>query len=124
MLYRVCSAADWSACQREGQLPPAALDRKDGFIHLSAGAQVRETLARYFRGHPEVMLLEVEPDRLPPRTLRWEPSRGGARFPHLYGVLPRAAIVRAARLEYDENDVPLPPGWVDEDAGPPVGDGG
>ncbi len=68
-------------------------DQADGFIHLSAAHQVEGTLRKHFAGQNLLVRLTVDPSRLPHGTLRWEVSRGGARFPHLYGPLPRAAVI-------------------------------
>ncbi len=72
---------------------PSPLDRRDGFIHLSARGQLAGTLAAHFAGVTDVSLLTIDPGRLPPGALRWEASRGGRRFPHLYSALPQGAIV-------------------------------
>lgn len=105
MLYKICSAEEWAACQREGQLPWSADDRRDGFIHLSSAEQLPGTAAKHFVGRAGLVVLVVDPDRLPPGALRWEVSRGGARFPHLYAELPREAVVHA-------DDAPLGPDGV------------
>jgi uncharacterized protein (DUF952 family) len=70
----------------------SAVDRRDGFIHLSDRDQVVETAARHFAGQTGLTLLAVDPDRLGD-DLRWETSRGGALFPHLYAPLPTHAVV-------------------------------
>ncbi|MBL8551558.1 MAG: DUF952 domain-containing protein [Hyphomonadaceae bacterium] len=69
----------------------SADDRRDGFIHLSTGAQVAGTLKAHFRGENDLLLLEIDAASLGP-ALKWEPSRGGALFPHLYGALPLSAV--------------------------------
>ena len=66
-------------------MPRAPVDVSDGFVHLSSAAQVEETAAKHFAGQTELLLLDVDETRLVPGTLRWEPSRGGALFPHVYG---------------------------------------
>jgi pimeloyl-ACP methyl ester carboxylesterase/uncharacterized protein (DUF952 family) len=84
---------------RAGQDPtaPSPLDLRDGFIHLSARGQLAGTLAAHFAGVEGLSLLAIDPGRLPAGALRWEASRGGRRFPHLYGALPEAAIVARLR---------------------------
>jgi len=109
VIYKLCSRADWDACQREGRLPWAPVDREDGFVHLSAAHQVQGTAAKHFRGRPSVMVLEVDPAQLPEGRLRWEVSRGGERFPHVYGELPREAVVRAEAAPLDGDGVPSLP---------------
>jgi uncharacterized protein (DUF952 family) len=84
---------------RPGQdrLAPSPLDARDGFIHLSARGQVAGTLAAHFAGVEGVELLAIDAARLARGALRWEVSRGGDRFPHLYGPLPETAIVAVLR---------------------------
>ena len=65
------------------------MDRRDGFIHFSTAAQVEETARRHFAGRTDLLLVAVDVDGL---DIRWEPSRGGELFPHLYGVLPLSAV--------------------------------
>lgn len=105
MIYRICTADEWAACQRSGRLPRTSIDHHDGFVHLSAAHQVADTGARYFRDRPGLMLLEVDPARLPPGALRWEVSRGGDRFPHLYADIPRDAVVRAEPAPLGEDGI-------------------
>jgi uncharacterized protein (DUF952 family) len=75
----------------------ADIDARDGFIHFSSAAQVRETAARHFAGIPDLMLVAVNADALAD-ALRWEASRGGELFPHLYGDLPLTAVIWAKPL--------------------------
>jgi uncharacterized protein (DUF952 family) len=86
LIYKICSSAALQEARGRGRFEGSADDARDGFIHLSAGRQVAGTLAKYFAGQPDLMLLAVDPGRLGER-LRWEPSRGGKLFPHLYGPL-------------------------------------
>jgi uncharacterized protein (DUF952 family) len=86
VIYKVCSANEWREAERAGAFRGAAIDLTDGFIHFSTGEQVRETAARHFAGKADLVLVAVATAALGP-ALRWEPSRGGALFPHLYGVL-------------------------------------
>lgn len=95
-LYKIMPASLWA--QAQGTMPWARVDLEDGFIHLSAASQVRETARRHFRGQPDLLLLEITPSALHPGTLRWETSRGGAPFPHVYGDIPREAVVRVTPL--------------------------
>jgi uncharacterized protein (DUF952 family) len=75
----------------------SAVDRRDGFIHFSTAAQAAETAARHFAGQHDLLLIAVDADALGAR-LKWEPSRGGALFPHLYGELPLSAVRRVDPL--------------------------
>lgn len=91
LVYKIVAAAEWRAAERAGIFSGAAVDRRDGFIHFSTAAQVRETATRHFSGQADLLLVAFDAATFGP-TLKWEPSRGGALFPHLYGTLdPRAA---------------------------------
>jgi uncharacterized protein (DUF952 family) len=90
-LYKICPGSLWRAASREGVFRGSEVDRRDGFIHFSTAAQVRETAARYFAGQDDLLLISVEAATLG-SALKWEPSRGGALFPHLYGALALAAV--------------------------------
>ena len=85
-VYKICSSAMFQEARGLGRFEGSADDARDGFIHLSAGHQVAGTLAKYFAGQNDLVLLAVDPERLGER-LRWEISRGGELFPHLYGPL-------------------------------------
>ncbi|MEV1328665.1 DUF952 domain-containing protein [Micromonospora costi] len=100
MIYKLLPATEWDDARAAGHLAGTAVDRQDGFIHLSAADQVVETARRHFAGATGLTLLTVDPARLGDR-LRWEPSHGGQRFPHLYGPLPLAAVVAAEALPAD-----------------------
>lgn len=78
--------------------PGSPDDLRDGFVHLSAAHQVEGTLAKHFAGRDDLSVLAVDPAKLPAGALRWEESRGGKRFPHLYVPLPRSAIVGRERV--------------------------
>ena len=90
-VYKICPAALWRAAEREGTLRGAPVDLRDGFIHFSSADQVAETAAKHFAGERDLVLLRVDAARLGER-LKWEPSRGGALFPHLYGELDATAV--------------------------------
>lgn len=91
-IYHICCAEEWRAAERTGSYPGSSQDAADGFIHFSARAQVTESAAKHRAGQAGLVLLAVDPDRLGP-ALKWEASRGGRLFPHLYGPLPAAAVV-------------------------------
>jgi uncharacterized protein (DUF952 family) len=93
LIYKVCSAHEWSEAVAAGVYRGAPVDLRDGFIHFSTGAQLDETLRRHFAGQQDLVCVAVAADALGAR-LRWEPSRGGDLFPHLYGELP-VDLVRA-----------------------------
>lgn len=99
-VYKICTAAEWRDAEREGRYRGSAVDRRDGFIHFSAAEQAAETAARHFAGQRDLVLVAVEADLLGDK-LKWEPSRGSALFPHLYGDLPVAAVLRVDPLPLD-----------------------
>lgn len=86
MIYKILPQALWSDAVISGSFKGSPLDLKDGFIHFSTGDQVRETAAKHFAGVADLVLVAVEDDVLG-TALEWEPSRGGALFPHLYAPL-------------------------------------
>ena len=90
-VYEICDAALWREAERRGVFESAAVDLVDGFIHFSTADQVAETAARHFAGKRDLLLVAVDADALG-GALRWEPSRGGALFPHLYGSLPLGTV--------------------------------
>lgn len=85
-VYKVFTDVQWDAARAAGVADGSPDDLRDGFIHLSAADQVAETLARHFTGRAGLVLVRFEAAALGP-ALRWEPSRNGALFPHLYGRL-------------------------------------
>jgi uncharacterized protein (DUF952 family) len=98
LIYKILTAAEWREAERAGVFVGSTVDRQDGFIHFSTAAQVRETAARHFAGQNDLLLVAVCTHAL---TLRWEPSRGGALFPHLYGPLPLDAVRQVSPLPLD-----------------------
>lgn len=99
-VYKICPAALWREAERGGVFRGSPVDRKDGFIHFSSAEQAAETAAKHFAGEPDLVLLRVDAASLGDR-LRWEPSRGGALFPHLYGDLDTKAVTRVDPLPLD-----------------------
>ncbi|SCF01655.1 Uncharacterized conserved protein, DUF952 family [Micromonospora haikouensis] len=100
MIYKLLTGTEWEAARAAGHFAGSAVDRQDGFIHLSAAGQLVETARRHFAGATGLTLLAVDPAALG-AALRWEPSRGGELFPHLYAALPVAAVVEAHALPAD-----------------------
>lgn len=97
LIYHVCKADEWEAARRAGRYPGSSQDRADGFIHFSDASQVVASVARHRAGQDNLVILEADAPALGP-ALRWETSRGGALFPHLYGDLPLTAVTRSAPL--------------------------
>lgn len=96
-VFKILSREAWREAELTGLLPWSAKDREDGFVHLSAADQVAETARKHFAGQTELVLVEIDAGRL--SGLRWEPSRGGALFPHVYGEVPLAAVVGVGPVE-------------------------
>ena len=90
-IYKICDAAAWQAAERAGEFVGAPVDLADGYIHFSTADQVEETAAKHFAGQRNLVLVAVDANALGP-ALKWEPSRGGALFPHLYSKLPLTAV--------------------------------
>jgi uncharacterized protein (DUF952 family) len=90
-IYHIGPREDWEAAKAAGHYEGSPQDRADGFIHFSTAEQVEDSAAKHRTGQPGLVLLAVDPEALGD-SLRWEASRGGALFPHLYGVLPLAAL--------------------------------
>jgi len=97
IIYKICPEALWRAAERVDVFRGAPVDLADGFIHFSTADQVAETAAKHFAGHQDLLLLYVDTARLGD-ALKWEPSRGGALFPHLYGELPISAVTQIEPL--------------------------
>lgn len=91
IIYHICRADEWRAAEATGSHPGSSQDIADGFIHFSAAAQIVASAARHRAGQDGLVLVAADPDRLGD-ALKWEPSRGGALFPHLYGPLPLGAV--------------------------------
>ncbi len=91
LIFKIVAEAEWRAAETQGAFEGSAVDRADGFIHFSTAEQAPETAARHFAGQTGLLLAAIDADALGP-ALKWEPSRGGALFPHLYGALPLSAV--------------------------------
>jgi uncharacterized protein (DUF952 family) len=92
LIFKIVGLEEWRAAEAAGVFIGAPADRADGCIHFSTAAQAPETAAKWFAGRDDLVLAAVEADALGP-ALCWEPSRGGALFPHLYGPLALDAVV-------------------------------
>jgi uncharacterized protein (DUF952 family) len=100
-IYKICPEPLWRQAERAGRFDGAPVDLADGFIHFSTAAQVEETAAKHFAGQAYLLLISVDAARLG-ASLRYEPSRSGALFPHLYAPLELTAVLRI-------EDLPLGP---------------
>ncbi len=99
LIYKIAPASLWEEARAKGQFDGAPVDLTDGFIHFSTGEQVRETADKHFRNQSDLLLIAIDAEHLGPQ-LKWEPSRGGALFPHLYSPL-------ATRLAAWAKDIPM-----------------
>lgn len=99
--YKVLTADQMQALET-GTFAGAPVDLADGYIHLSTADQLAETLAKHFAGQDGLWLAAVDLEALD-ETVKWEPSRGGALFPHIYGPLPLSAVISYGPLEYEHD---------------------
>jgi uncharacterized protein (DUF952 family) len=93
--YKILTADQWTQFQHDGIFTGAPVDLADGYIHMSTTDQLDETLARHFAGQTGLVIATIDLTQLGD-ALKWEVSRGGARFPHYYGALPMAAVVETS----------------------------
>jgi uncharacterized protein (DUF952 family) len=101
LVFKLVDRVSWQAAAAAGVFHGAAVDVRDGFIHFSTAVQVPETAARHFAGQRDLLVVAVDAAALGD-ALRWEPSRGGALFPHLYGPLPLGAVQWVADVGLDD----------------------
>ena len=106
-VYKIFRAAEWQAFEAAGTTDGAPIDLQDGYVHLSTGAQVAETLRLHFAGTEGLILLALDANGLGD-ALRWEASRGGDLFPHLYRALAAEDVLSAAPLRLDGGAHVLP----------------
>ncbi|HEX8827028.1 MAG TPA: DUF952 domain-containing protein [Xanthobacteraceae bacterium] len=101
-IYKICQKASWRAAEQTGVYRGSDADARDGFIHFSTAAQLGATAQKYFAGQNDLLIVAVDADALG-SALKWERSRGGELFPHLYGAL-RVEAVRWTQPLPDEVD--------------------
>jgi len=106
MIYHMCRAEEWAVATKTGTYRGSSQDLADGFIHFSTAAQIAESAKKHRAGQDGLLLVAVDADRLGPR-IKWEKSRGGDLFPHLYGPLDPAesTSIRPLPLGADGNHV-------------------
>lgn len=95
-LFKVVPRELWETVEADGEFTGSPIDVQDGFIHLSSAEQVRETVAKHFAGQDDLLIISVRESAID--QLRWEPSRGGAMFPHVYGPLTVQSVERVDPL--------------------------
>ena len=90
-IFKITPRSLWQAAEAAGSFTGAPVDHSDGFIHFSTAEQVKETAAKHFAGQDDLLLIAINETALVD-ALRYEPSRGGSLFPHLYAPLPLSAV--------------------------------
>jgi uncharacterized protein (DUF952 family) len=105
-IYKILPREDWEAALQTRRFEGSFVDLQDGFIHFSTADQAPETARRHFHGEEDLVVLEVEADDLG-AALRWEPSRGGDLFPHLYAHLDTYLVRGVSEAPLDADGVPL-----------------
>lgn len=100
LIYKIATRTEWEEAEAKQVFMGAPIDLEDGYIHFSTADQARETAARHFAGQPDLLLVAVDAIALG-AELKYEPSRGGELFPHLYGKLPLTAVRRVDALPLD-----------------------
>lgn len=101
LIYKVLRAPEWAQMQRDGQTAGAPVDLSDGYIHFSTAVQLPVTLSKHFAGESELVLLACDPQAMKD-DLRWEPSRGGDLFPHLYRDLRQSDVMWSRDIDGHE----------------------
>lgn len=115
LAYKIADAEEWAAARATGAYAGSAVDLADGYIHMSTAAQLAETVRRHYAGRRDLIVARIDLSILGD-TLKWEPSRGGDLFPHLYGRLPMTAVTaeraahaaRDGRLMFQDGGHPWP----------------
>jgi len=113
IIYKIAPRELWAQAEKAGSFSGAPVDIADGYIHFSTATQVRETAARHFAGQNDLVLVSVDATQLG-EDLKFEASRGGALFPHLYAHLPLNAVVHVEPLLLDEKGLHIFPELKDE----------
>ena len=103
-VFKICSREEWHLAIDNGIYKGSSLDLSDGFIHLSTRDQVVETAQLHFRGLDDLVLVAIDPNGL---DIRYEESRNGQMFPHLYSDLPVESALNVQPILLDENGIPL-----------------
>jgi uncharacterized protein (DUF952 family) len=108
LIFHLCRKDEWEEARSRGAYAGSSQDRQDGFIHFSTAEQLPESARKHRAGQADIVLLAVDPAALAD-TLKWEPSRRGALFPHLYGSLPIAAVRWAKDLSLGPDGIHILP---------------
>lgn len=113
LIYKLFRADEWQTLRKVGTTAGAPIDLADGYVHFSTASQAAETAARHFAGEADLFLVAVETDRLGD-ALKWEVSRGGAEFPHLYRELKLADVAWAQPLPLKDGAHQFPAGFEED----------
>jgi len=105
-IYKILRRDEWQSAKAAGVFTGSAVDHRDGYIHFSTAAQAQDTARLHFRGQADLVVLEVDTG-LFSDALKWEPSRGGALFPHLYGTLSTFHVAAVHDAPLDADGVPV-----------------
>lgn len=108
LIYKISPRGPWAEAQAKGVFEGAPIDLADGYIHFSAAHQVRETATKYFKDIPDLVLAAIDTTALG-SALKWEASRGGDLFPHLYGTLQMTAVRALYDMPLDTDGTPMLP---------------
>lgn len=100
IIYKVATKAQWEEAEKAGVFKGAPIDLADGYIHFSTAAQVKETAAKHFAGQADLLLVAIDTASFGD-SLKWEVSRGGDLFPHLYAPLDLSAVIWAKEMPLD-----------------------
>lgn len=114
LIYKIFRSDEWAALRRDGHTKGAPIDVSDGYVHFSTAEQAPETAAKHFAGEEGLYLLALDADTLGPE-LQWEPSRGGALFPHLYRDLRMEDVAWAQPLPLEDGQHRFPAGFETEE---------
>jgi uncharacterized protein (DUF952 family) len=109
VIYKICERKEWLAAEHHGEFRGSQADARDGFIHFSTAAQLTGTAVKHFAGSSDLLLVAVDTGALG-QALKWETSRGGELFPHLYAALPLKAVRWTRPLADEVNGVRAIPG--------------
>ncbi len=107
-IYKICSSREWKTACENKRFDGAAIDERDGFIHFSTAAQVRQTARLHFSERHGLVLVAVEVKMLEP-DLKWEVSRGGDLFPHLFATLDVGSVKSVTELPVADNGLHIFP---------------
>ncbi|WP_296641571.1 DUF952 domain-containing protein [Roseinatronobacter sp.] len=111
LIYKIFCRPEWDDLKAKGETLGAPIDLADGFVHFSTAEQVMETAAKHFAGQSDLVLVAVDPDQLG-AALKWEVSRGGVLFPHLYRPLTMADVVWDTSLPLGASGHIFPEGLI------------